>query len=101
MTIELTILISVLSVSAALFFGLKNNKRANDAEVERTATNMTSVIVKLEHISTGVTEIKSELGNVKQDLKDVTEKVIIAEQIAKSAQKRLDEHIGKSAGKGD
>lgn len=67
MTIEITILISVVSVSAAIFFGIKSNHRADRQDIEQQkkeaaadAANNTAVLVKLETIGVGVTEIKSE-----------------------------------------
>lgn len=98
MTIELTLLISVLAFAFSVFFGLKNNRRADDDNVKKAASNDTAMMVKLETIGANVVEIKSEIGSVKRDLKEVNEKVIIADQIARSAQKRLEEHIGKSCG---
>lgn len=98
MTIEIALLISLVSVSCAVYFAVKNNRRATDEVVKKDASNDTAVMIKLETIGANVVEIKSEITGVKTDLKAVTERVIIAEQIAKSAQKRLDEHIGKNYG---
>ena len=52
---------------------------------------MTTVIVKLENIGTGITEIKSEMTNVKNDIKEDRERLIRVEDSAKQAHKRLDE----------
>ena len=90
MTIEITILISIISVSTAIFMGIKNNKRADNAGVEKQTANMTSITVKLENIISGMAEIKSEVTGIKRDYKEVIERVIVVEQIAKSAQKRID-----------
>ena len=39
----------------------------------------------------GITEIKSELSHVKSDIKEITERLIVAEQSVKMAHKRLNE----------
>lgn len=101
MTIELTILISVVSVSAAIFFGIKSSNRAERQDVEQQkkeaateAANNTAVLVKLETIGVGVTEIKNEIKSMKSDVKELSERLVVVEQSTKSAHKRLDEHIG-------
>lgn len=100
MTIEITVLISVISVSAAIYFGLKSSHRADKQDIERQkkeaaadAANNTAVLVKLETIGVGVTEIKSELQSMKSDVKELSERVVVVEQSTKSAHKRLDEHL--------
>lgn len=100
MTIEITILISVVSVSAAIFFGIKSSHRADKQDIDQQkkeaateAANNTAVLVKLETISVGVTEIKGELKSMKSDVQGITERLVVVEQSAKSAHKRLDEHI--------
>ena len=98
MSIEITILISVLSVSAAIFFGVKSSRRADkqDTELQKKdaaaeAANNTAILVKLETIGTGVTEIKSELKAMKNDVREITERLVVVEQSTKSAHKRLDD----------
>ena len=49
------------------------------------------VIVKLEDISAGISEIKADLSNVKGDVKELTERLIIAEESVKLAHRRIDE----------
>ena len=49
------------------------------------------VIVKLEDISDGVTEIKRDISHVKGDIKELTERLIIAEQQISQANKIIDE----------
>lgn len=100
MTIEVTILISVVSVSAAIFFGLKSAHRADKQDIEQQkkeaaaeAANNTAVLVKLETIGVGVTEIKSEIQSMKTDVRELSERLVVVEQSTKSAHKRLNEHI--------
>lgn len=90
MSIELTIILSVISVSCAVFFGIKGQKRSEKAETRKEAVDMTTVIVKLENIGAGITEIKSELRNVKDDVKENRERLIKVEASAAQAHKRID-----------
>jgi len=90
MTIEVALLISGVSLAFAIYQGIVNLKRNSDLDVKRDVSEMTTVIVKLENIGNGITEIKSELGNVKQDMKDASERLVKVEESSKSAHKRID-----------
>ena len=94
MTIELAVLISIVSVSAAVFFGLKNNRRAERNEDQKDAADMTTVSVKLDFIRQDVGEIKSSLNCMQSESKDTRERLIAVEQSAKQAHKRIDQMSG-------
>lgn len=91
MSIELTILLSVISVSTAVYFGLKRNRREEKADDQKEAVNMTTVVIKLENISNGVNEIKGELRGVREDVRDVRERQSRSEESLKSAWNRINE----------
>lgn len=74
MTIEITILISVLSVSFAIYSGITNMKRNAKSDTQKETSDMTTVIVELKYISNGVTEIKHELVSVKEDIQSLRDK---------------------------
>ena len=82
MTIEVALLVSGISLAFGIYQGIANLKR-------NKATEMTTVIVKLESIGTGVTEIKSDMKNIRQDLQDLRERVVVVEQSTKSAHHRI------------
>lgn len=63
-----------LVVSGAGLF--MNNKKNNQQE----ASQLTTVIVKLENIGNDVKEIKTDLREVKADLKNHSERLAIVEQ---------------------
>ena len=90
MTIEVAVLISGISLAFGLFSGISNLKRNQKADDKNEASQLTTVIVKLENISNGITEIKAEMTNVKNDLKETRERIIKVEESAKQAHKRLD-----------
>lgn len=90
MTIELAMLISVISVVFGLYQGATNLKRNSKVDTKTDATEMTTVIVKLENIGNGISEIKTEMSNVKEDMKDIRDRVIRVEESSRQAHKRLD-----------
>ena len=67
-----------------------NIKRNNANDNRREATNLTTLIVKLENIINGVNEIKSDMRNMKSDIQDLRDRLIRVEQSDKSAHHRLD-----------
>ena len=95
MTIEFSLLISGISVAFAVYFGISSKRRSQKTEDKQEATQMTTVIVKLENIGNGITEIKSELCGVKKDAKEDHDKLIRVEESAKQAHKRIDEMCAK------
>ena len=90
MSVELTVLIPVISVGFAIYAGLSNLKRNQSQDDRNSASQMTAIVVKLENISNGVTEIKSEMSNVKEDIRENRERTIKIEESVKQAHKRLD-----------
>ncbi len=90
MSIEMTILVSIVSVSFAIYTGIKNLQRNKTSDDKAEATQLTTVIVKLESISSGVNEIKADMKNVKEDLVELRERVVKVEESTKSAHHRID-----------
>lgn len=90
MSVELSILIPIVSVVFAIYAGVSNLKRNQSQDDKNTASQMTTVIVKLENIGNGIAEIKSEISNAKEDIKENRERIVKVEESAKQAHKRLD-----------
>ena len=91
MNVDVSILISALSlvISAVVgFTAIRNNNSSNDRQ---EASQLTMLIVKLENIAEGINEIKSEMGYLKGDVKDLRDRLIVVEQSTKSAHKRIDD----------
>lgn len=85
-----SICLSVISTSFAVFVGVINMKRNKTTDDKKDATEMTAVIVKLENISNDIRDIKNELKSVRSEIGDLRERVTVAEQIGKSLHKRVD-----------
>lgn len=91
MEIEIALLISGITMAFGIYSGMASIKRHYKADNRKESAQMTMVIVKLEGISEGISEIKTDLSNVKGDIKEITERLIVAEQSVKLAHSRLDE----------
>ena len=90
MTVEVALLISGVSLAFALYQGITNMKRNKTQDDKQDASQLTTVIVKLENIGEGVNEIKSDMRNIKEDVQELRERVVAVEQSAKSAHHRVD-----------
>lgn len=91
MTIEVMSLITIASVVFAIYNGLKSIKRADTSEIEARAREQASVNVKLDNISSDCRDIKNDIGTVKKDMQELSERIVVVEQAVKSAHKRIDE----------
>lgn len=90
MTIEVALVVSGISLAFGIYQGVSNMKRNQKSDDKKDASEMTMVIVKLETIGTGITEIKADMSNVKDDIKETRERLIKVESSAAQAHKRLD-----------
>lgn len=93
MTIEVALVISILSLIFTVYQGASNLKRNQRTDERQDATQLTTVIVKLENISNGIADIKSDMRNVKDEVRELRDKLIKVDESTKSAHKRLDEFI--------
>ena len=94
MTIEITVLISAVSVAFAIFFGLKSNRRDDVKNIEEKATRDATIMIKLDAISNDVKYIKNDMSNINEKVELIDKRVTIVEQSTKSAHKRLDGILG-------
>jgi len=99
MTIEVALLISGMSLAFGVYQGISNMRRNQKAEDKQDASELTTVIVKLENIGTGITKIEAKMNSFESDRKEDREKLIRLEESVKSAWKRIEimENIKKSA----
>ncbi len=101
MTIEITLLISAVSVAFAIFFGLKSNRRADEKEITDKVERDTKINIKLDDIGSDVKEIRYDISETKKQVNEMDKRLTIVEQKAKSAHKRLDEYVGGKEDKKD
>lgn len=98
MTIEIALLISAVSVGFAIYSGIANLKRNKAADDKKDATEMTTVIVKLEGISKDTSEIKNDIRGVKEEVKHNSEQIIRMDESLKSAWKIINKLQDKGGG---
>ena len=99
MNIDTSTLISVVAVLISGIGLVMNRRKDNKAEDTKESTEITTVIVKLENISNDTKDIKNELRNVRNEVGELRERVIVAEQTAKSLHKRVDAFEDRINGK--
>ena len=83
--------IPILISGIALLFSAYQFVKASEKE---DTTQITTVLIKLESISDGIAEIKADMKNVKNDIRQIYERLAQVEASAKSAHKRLDNMKG-------
>lgn len=97
MTIEVALLISLVSVAFSVYFGLRNNKRSDTKEIEQRVAERTETNMKLDQIGKDVQDIKYDISATKKSVNSLTERVASVESSVKSAHHRLDTMEGKKA----
>ena len=90
MTIEIALLISVVSVAFSIFFGLKNSKRTDTKDIEERVKENTRINIKLDNIGQTTQDIKAEVSSMRDDIKSHNERLIKLEESCKLAHHRLD-----------
>lgn len=88
---EFGYVISILSLIVASIVAFTNLRRNNSADDKKQSAEMTTVIVKLDNINTGINEIKADVRNVKSEVQELRERIVVVEQSTKSLHKRVDE----------
>lgn len=79
--------IPLLISGLALLFSAYQFVKATEKE---DTTQITTVLIKLEGIADGIAEIKADMKNVKNDIRQLYERLAKVEASANSAHKRID-----------
>ena len=90
MATEITILLSVVSVSFAVFFGLKSNKRADSNEIAERVARDTKLDMRLAEIGNDVKEVKETVRTIQNDVKDHEGRITKLEASYTRLHERLD-----------
>lgn len=78
----LPIIVSILALLFAVYSFFSRNSKEN-------ASELTTVIVKLENIGSGIADIKAELNTIKKDQRDDHDKLIRIDESLDSAWHRI------------
>ena len=94
MTVEISLLLSGISVAFAIFFGIsskkRNDRKDTEQETEDRAATHTLLATKLEHIEENVKDIKNDSKELRREIRELRERVVAVEASMKSYHKRLD-----------
>lgn len=90
MTIEVSLIIAIISLGFALYSGIFNLKRNRAADNRQAASQLTQVMVKLDIMNDMLSEIKADIGNIRSEVQDLRERLVIVEQASKSLHHRMD-----------
>ena len=90
MTVEVALIISIVSVVFSVFFGLKNNRRTDTKDIEERVKENTRINFKLDNIGQTTQEIKTEISSMREDIKSHNDRIIKLEESCKSAHHRID-----------
>lgn len=90
MTIEVAMLLSILSVAFSIFFGLKNSKRTDTKDIEERTKEHTELTVKLDFISSNMQDIKEEISSLVKKVDAHGDRITKTEESLKSVWKRID-----------
>ena len=90
MKVDISLIISLISVAFAIFFGLKNSKRTDVKDIEERVKENTKINVKLDNIGQTTQDIKTEISSMRDDIKSHNDRIIKLEESCKSAHHRID-----------
>ena len=76
MSIEVSILLSVVTAATAALVAVSSYKRNNAKDTSDRAREMATVITKLDGIGGGVTEIKHDIRNIKEESRENRDMII-------------------------
>lgn len=96
MTIEVALLISIVSVAFSIFFGLKSSKRSDTKDVEARASERAEINIKLNHIASTTQEIKDQISSLVRDVQKHGDRITKVEEGVKrndEAMRRIHERI--------
>lgn len=90
MNIDITLAIAIVSTCFATYFGVKNVTRNKTTDDKADATQLATMIVKIDAVGTTVNEIKADMRDFKNEQQYLRDKIIEIELSVKNAHKRID-----------
>lgn len=97
MTVEVALVVSIVSVAFSIFFGLKNNKRSDTKEISDRIAHDTKVDMKLDEICNNVRDVKDTLRSIQNDVRDHADRIVRLEASYAALHKRLDGIVAEAS----
>jgi hypothetical protein len=88
-------IISLVVAVAALLFTAASFKRTKFQDNTTNATERANMTADIRYIRSSVDDIKLENKSIQQDIRHMSERLVVVEQSAKSAHNRIDEIINQ------
>lgn len=99
MTIEVALLISIVSVCFSIGFGMKNSKRTDTKDIEERVKENTRINMKLDAITNNTTDIKNDVSEMRKEINSHDSRIVKVEESVKSLHHRIDELTHRVDGK--
>lgn len=80
MTIEIMTAITIFSIGVNVYLGFLNARRNKTSDDKMDATQIATVIVKLDSIESSVNDIKADNKTFRLDIQDIRERLVKVEQ---------------------
>jgi len=80
MTIEVMSVITIISVACSIFFGVLAWRRNAKTDDKADATQMATIIVKLDNIDATVRDIKADNRSIQSDVQDIWKRLVKVEE---------------------
>lgn len=90
MTVELALIISIVSVAFSVYFGLKNSRHTDTKDIEERVKDRAELNIKLDFISRSTNEIKEQISSLMKEVQAHGDRLIKVEESCKQAHHRLD-----------
>ena len=86
--------IGIISAMSGVVLGWAGNAKANKKILVEKTTSDVQLRTDVEYIKRGIDDIRTDVRTQGQRVDDLCDRVARVEESAKSAHKRLDEHVG-------
>lgn len=90
MTIEISILVSIVSVAFAIFFGIKSYRRNDRSDIAERVARETKLDMKLAEIGNDVKEVKETVRTIQNDVRDHEGRIVKLEASYTRLHERVD-----------
>lgn len=95
MPVGLQLLLTCVSVTCAVYFGISTKSRNDRKDIEQEAENRaaanTMMMTKLENIADDIKDIKRDYKETREEVQQLNNRVIAVEKTLESYNERLDE----------
>jgi len=89
--VDVALLIAGLSLLVSILSFVGGSRRNNKKDTQKDTETMTTVVVELKNIATGVSKIEGEMGDMKRNYQEVRDKVVSHDTFLATMTQRIDQ----------